>query len=76
MEQFIFVGDSYGLSKTAGAPSEDACFVTEVGLGVSDGVGSWGSYGIDCSLFSNSLMRECQKFLQRVLFRQQQSVVD
>lgn len=72
----MFIGDSYAIAKTPGASSEDACFVTEVGVGVSDGVGSWSSYGVDCSLFSNSLMRECQKFLQRVLFRQQQATID
>lgn len=60
----------------AGGISEDASFITDVGVGVSDGVGSWGMYGIDCSLFSNSLMKECQKFIQRVLFRQQQSLID
>ena len=63
------MSDYHSISKTQGATSEDACFITDVGLGVSDGVGSWGSYGIDCSLFSNSIMRECQKFIQRVIFR-------
>lgn len=62
-EQFIFVGDSYSISKTQGATSEDSSFITEIGVGVSDGVGSWGSYGIDCSLFSGTLMKECQKFI-------------
>jgi hypothetical protein len=62
-EQFIFVGDSYSISKNPGGTCEDASFITDVGVGVSDGVGSWGIYGIDCSLFSNSLMKECQKFI-------------
>lgn len=70
-EQFIFVGDAYQIAKTTGGSSEDAFFITDIGLGVSDGVGSWGNYGIDCSLFSNTLMKECSKFIQRIIFRQQ-----
>lgn len=50
-EQYIFVGDSYSIAKNSGKISEDASFITDIGVGVSDGVGSWGSYGIDCSLF-------------------------
>jgi len=68
-EQYIFVGDSYQIAKKQGGSSEDACFVTDIGLGVSDGVGSWGNYGIDSSLFSNTLMKECSKFIQRIVFR-------
>ena len=70
-DQFIFVGDSFSIAKQSatGGTSEDASFLTEMGVGVSDGVGSWGSYGIDCSLFSSALMRECSKFIQRVIFR-------
>ena len=67
----MFVGDSYSIPKTAGGISEDASFITDIGVGVSDGVGSWGSYGIDCSLFSGALMKECSRFIQRVIFRQQ-----
>lgn len=69
-DQFIFIGESFQISKNPKGPSEDAFFITEIGAGVSDGVGSWGNYGIDSSLFSNALMRECQKFIQRVVFRQ------
>lgn len=58
-EQYLFVGDTYSIAKNAGGTSEDACFVTDVGVGVSDGVGSWSSYGIDCALFSGTLMKEC-----------------
>jgi hypothetical protein len=68
-EQFIFVGDSYQIAKNAGGSSEDAYFITDLGIGVSDGVGSWGSYGIDSALFSNTLMNECSKFIQRIIFR-------
>eukprot|EP00347_Sterkiella_histriomuscorum_P001361 403372331 len=75
-EKFIFIGDGYQISKNPRGPSEDAFFITEIGAGVSDGVGSWSNYGIDSSLFSNTLMRECQKFIQRVVFRQQQSIID
>lgn len=66
----MFVGESFSIPKNQGETCEDACFVTDIGVGVSDGVGSWGSYGIDCSLFSNSLMKESKNFIQRILFRQ------
>ena len=62
-EQFIFLGDSYSISKASHGTSEDASFITDIGVGVSDGVGSWSSYGIDCSLFSSTLMKECQKLI-------------
>lgn len=62
-EVLFFVGDSYQIPKNQGEISEDACFVTDIGVGVSDGVGSWGSYGIDCSLFSNSIMMESKNFI-------------
>ncbi|CDW86953.1 UNKNOWN [Stylonychia lemnae] len=75
-DQFIFIGDGFQISKNQRGPSEDAFFITDIGAGVSDGVGSWTNYGIDCSLFSNTLMRECQKFIQRIVFRQQQSLID
>lgn len=58
-EQFVFLGDSHSISKAANGVSEDASFITDIGVGVSDGVGSWSSYGIDCSLFSGTLMKEC-----------------
>lgn len=32
-------------------------------LGVADGVGGWRTYGIDPSLFSNSLMRTCERLV-------------
>lgn len=75
-EQFVFLGDSYSISKSTHGTSEDASFITDIGVGVSDGVGSWTSYGIDCSLFSSTLMKECQKLIQRVIFRQYQSIID
>lgn len=58
-DQFVFLGDSYSISKNPNGISEDASFITDIGVGVSDGVGSWSSYGIDCSLFSSTLMKEC-----------------
>jgi hypothetical protein len=75
-DQLLFIGDAYSIPKNPNGISEDAFFITDVGVGVSDGVGSWSSYGIDSSLFSNTLMRECQKFIQRVIFRHQQSLID
>jgi len=62
-EQLIFLSDSYSISKASHGISEDASFITDIGVGVSDGVGSWTSYGIDCSLFSGTLMKECQKLI-------------
>ena len=73
---FIFVGDAYSIAKNPERPCEDAFFITDLGLGVSDGVGSWTNYGIDPSLFSKSLMQECSKFLKRVESRLFQSSVD
>ena len=69
-DKFIFVGDAYFIPKNPNGVSEDSFFMTDIGVGVSDGVGSWSNYGIDCSLFSSALMKECQKFIQRVIFRQ------
>ena len=66
-EDLIFVGDGHSIAKSA--KCEDAFFVSELGLGVSDGVGSWSNYGIDPSLFSGSLMQESLKFIQRVQAR-------
>jgi serine/threonine protein phosphatase PrpC len=57
------VGDAYNIPKNYNMESEDAFFVTEIGAGVSDGVGGWNSYGINSSLFSNSLMKECSRFI-------------
>jgi hypothetical protein len=58
-DEFVFVGDAFSIPKSKLSPSEDAFFVTEKGVGVSDGVGGWNSYGIDTSLFSGTLMKEC-----------------
>ncbi len=58
-DQFIFIGEGHQIPKNPKGPCEDAFFLTEVGAGVSDGVGSWGNYGIDSSVFSNTLMKEC-----------------
>lgn len=55
----MFVGVAYCIPKSNNSPSEDAFFISEQGVGVSDGVGGWNSYGINSSLFSNSLMKEC-----------------
>lgn len=56
-----------------GGRNEDAYFTSEAIklCGVADGVGSWGSCGIDPSLFSNDLMKKCQviseKYCQKKL---------
>ena len=65
-DNYFFVGDAFNIPKYQKEPTQDAFFATDKGVGVSDGVGSWSSYGIDCSLFSRTLMKECQKFIQRV----------
>ena len=58
-DQYIFVGDAFSIPKSNNSVSEDAYFITDKGFGVSDGVGGWNQYGINSSLFSNSLMKEC-----------------
>lgn len=55
----MFIGDAFAIPKNSNGVSEDAFFITDIGVGVSDGVGSWSNYGIDSSLFSNTLMKEC-----------------
>lgn len=75
-DSLVFCGDAVLIPKNKNTPSEDAYFITEKGVGVSDGVGGWNAYGINSSLFSNNLMLECQRFIGRVLYRQQQSLVD
>eukprot|EP00359_Climacostomum_virens_P004533 CAMPEP_0204900904 /NCGR_PEP_ID=MMETSP1397-20131031/2751_1 /ASSEMBLY_ACC=CAM_ASM_000891 /TAXON_ID=49980 /ORGANISM="Climacostomum Climacostomum virens, Strain Stock W-24" /LENGTH=273 /DNA_ID=CAMNT_0052069143 /DNA_START=683 /DNA_END=1504 /DNA_ORIENTATION=+ len=54
-------------NKAKGNTSEDAFFLSEEMkvCGVADGVGSWGSYGVDPSLFSNELVRNCQVIAQK-----------
>lgn len=46
---------------------DDACFIARHKsadvLGVADGVGGWRTYGIDPSMFSNSLMRTCERLV-------------
>jgi hypothetical protein len=49
----MFVGDAVLIPKGTNIESEDAFFITEKGVGVSDGVGGWNNYGINSSLFSN-----------------------
>lgn len=46
-------------------PSGDAFFVSKYGIGVADGVGGWGAYGIDPSKFSEDLMNESKLILQK-----------
>jgi hypothetical protein len=75
-EEIIFVGEAYSIAKNQSKGSEDAYFITDKGVGVSDGVGSWSKYGIDCALFSGTLMRECSKFISRIIVRQHQSFAD
>ena len=72
-DNFIFVGDAYNIPKTNKAPSEDAFFQTVKGVGISDGVGGWNNYGIECYRFSNTLMQECQKIITKMIFHQNQS---
>jgi hypothetical protein len=58
-DQFVFVGDAEVIPKGQNTQSEDAFFITEKGVGLSDGVGGWNNYGINSSLFSNELMQQC-----------------
>ena len=69
-DNFIFVGDAYNIPKSNKAPSEDAFFQTVKGVGISDGVGGWNNYGIECYRFSNTLMQECQKIITKMIFHQ------
>lgn len=52
-----------------GVIGEDAFFVTSQKncdvLGVADGVGGWSSVGIDPSVFSSSLMKQCKRFIEK-----------
>ena len=65
----VLVGNGHSIAKSKSASSEDAFFVTEKGVGISDGVGGWRNYGIDCSLFSSSLMKESQRYISRACAR-------
>ena len=51
-----------------GVVGEDAFFIASQEncdtLGVADGVGGWASVGIDPSIFSSNLMKECKRFVQ------------
>ena len=58
-DHLIFIGEAHNIPKSTKAGTEDAYFFTDKGVGVSDGVGGWNQYGIDCSLFSSTLMKEC-----------------
>jgi len=57
---------------------DDACFVArhKLGdvLGVADGVGGWRSYGVDPSLFTQSLMAACERMVQSGQFCPQKPV--
>lgn len=57
---------------------DDACFVARNKqadvLGVADGVGGWRSYGVDPSLFPQSLMSICERLVREDRFVPQQPV--
>ena len=38
-------------------------------IGVADGVGGWRQYGVDPGLFSNHLMRSCERLVQAGFFQ-------
>ena len=38
-------------------------------IGVADGVGGWRQYGVDPGLFSNQLMRSCERLVQAGFFQ-------
>ena len=37
-------------------------------IGVADGVGGWRAYGVDPGLFSNNLMRNCERLVKAGIF--------
>lgn len=57
---------------------DDACFAARHRhadvLGVADGVGGWRSYGVDPSLFPQSLMAVCERLVREGHFVSQQPV--
>jgi len=44
---------------------EDANFILENAIGVSDGVGGWANYGFSAELFSQYLMKNCEDLISR-----------
>lgn len=50
------------ISKSKSKPCEDAYFTHSKAVGIADGVGGWARFGIDCSKFSNELMKRCLIF--------------
>ena len=41
-------------------------------IGVADGVGGWRAYGVDPGLFSNNLMRNCERLVRAGFFTNSQ----
>ena len=41
-------------------------------IGVADGVGGWRAYGVDPGLFSNNLMRNCERLVKAGFFSNSQ----
>jgi len=64
-ERFEFVAEKVKISKSASKPWGDSSFVTRHGMGIADGVGGWSQYGIDPSKFSESIMENCRKIIER-----------
>ncbi|KAK8780304.1 hypothetical protein V5799_018357 [Amblyomma americanum] len=62
---------SIGLGR--GQFGDDACFAAKYKsfdvLGVADGVGGWRTYGVDPSLFSTALMRNCERVVHSGRFK-------
>ena len=62
-------------SSTSQSPADDAS-VPQVSarkgnadvIGVADGVGGWRAYGVDPGLFSNHLMRNCERLVKAGFF--------
>lgn len=42
---------------------DDACFISDAGFGVFDGVGSWSKIGINCGKYTLSLAESCNSIL-------------
>lgn len=60
---------SYSANKPApgkqNPKGEDAYFNNDILLVVADGVGGWARHGIDSSLYSNLLVRNCSLIFER-----------
>lgn len=81
---FHLIAASAGIGKTKSTArvspkweyGDDACFLVKHNnadvIGVADGVGGWRSYGIDPSVFSRTLMTQCERMVKEGHFKPQE----